>query len=152
MPITDDTRTPAGSTVDDRSTSYDRLIAKLGDPHARYTSAQVVFLMAAAVRWQDDRAHRVSDPAAYIAGWVDGWDSTRSPYPPAPVLIEGKWIDQLWHRAWVERENADRENEWTGGDAETALARFMWDDPWVDRPAAPVTARTRRTRDGLVWA
>jgi hypothetical protein len=65
-----------------------RIIAKLRDPDALFTTSEVAYLMSRAGRW----------------GYENRVDEENAAYPPPKVYAFGRWYDQA-----LEREKADAE-------------------------------------------
>lgn len=79
---------PGSSVADSAGLEVERIVAKLRDPEATFTTSEVAYLMSRAGRWGYE--HRV--------------DEENAAWPPPRVYVFGRWYDQA-----TEREKADAE-------------------------------------------
>lgn len=106
-------------------TPADRLIAKLGDPDATWTTSQVAFLLATDRRWVAE-ALAVDPPelsfaAGHAAGYRDRVAEENAAYPPSPFrVVTSAGEDAI--RVHRSREGVDapgpREGDYQGGAVE----------------------------------
>ncbi len=75
-----------------------RIIAKMLDPEATYTNAQMAWLV--------EDAFRRGRETGYTEGWQARVAAENAAYPPAPLFIGGKWVNVPSH---AERRAADME-------------------------------------------
>ncbi len=68
-----------------------RLVAKLNDPNARWTSGQVAYLMGVAAEWARDVIDGEPSPMAWRAGYDAGYQARvaeeNAAYPPEPYRV-----------------------------------------------------------------
>lgn len=79
---------PTGPAPASHGTEAERLIAKMLDPDALFTTSEVAYLMSRSGRW----------------GYESRVDEENAAYPPPKVFTFGRWYDQA-----RERERADAE-------------------------------------------
>jgi hypothetical protein len=75
----------------DNPTATDRLIDKLHDPAAVYSSSQVAYLMGVAAQWSRDIIDGEPSPLTYRAGFAAGYRARvaeeNAAYPPEPLHL-----------------------------------------------------------------
>jgi hypothetical protein len=79
---------PGAIVADATGLEVERIVAKLRDPDAVFTTSEVAYLMSRAGRWGYE--HRV--------------DEENETWPPPRVYVFGRWYDQA-----AERQKADAE-------------------------------------------
>lgn len=89
------------TSVGPESTAADRLITKLTDPAAVFTSEQVAYLMGMAQRWGYETRQEEEQ-----AEWATA----------TPVRVTGRWVDQAdYRRQYDAAARLARFNDYPGG-------------------------------------
>jgi hypothetical protein len=108
------------TTTADAPSAQDRLVAALSNPDYLFDRDQVAFLMSLARRWSAEAVEDEASPESFAAGHRAGYlarvAEENAAWPPEPVHILGRWIDQVAHRRAADAAARERrEGDYLGG-------------------------------------
>jgi hypothetical protein len=107
-------------TITADATPIDRLQAALADPDHLFTREQVAYLMGEAARWAREAVEGEPSELSWRSGYEAGYRARvaeeNAEYPPPPVSIGGRWVDQVTYRRQCDADGRRRRRgDYRGG-------------------------------------